>query len=111
MSDIIVTTQAGRRITLKRPNVLAQYKLVEALGDAAENRIYLGMCIPLIYVSAIDDNPVVLPVTKLEIEGLIGRLDEDGLEAVSKGIADNFQNKDAVKSAKKSQGTQDSDKS
>ena len=105
MSDVIV--KAGERsITLRRPNVLSQYRLVEALGDAAENRVYLMMCVPLLYVAAIDDAPVLQPRTKLEIEGIIQCLEEDGLQAVQDGIRDHFQTSaTAVESAKKSQGT------
>lgn len=98
---IIVTTPAGKAIEIKRPHVLAQYRLVESIGESAENRVYLNMCIPLMWVASIDGNPVPQPTTKLQIEGLISRLDEDGIAAVSKGIEEHFAAKNDAGVAKK----------
>ena len=98
---IHVTAANGKVIGIKRPNVLAQYKLVDAIGESAENRIYLNMCIPLMWVVSIDGNPVPQPTSKLQIEGLVARLDEDGISAVSKGIEEHFTRKNEVGSAKK----------
>jgi hypothetical protein len=96
-----VTSTGGKVIGIKRPNVLAQYKLVDAIGDSAENRIYLNMCIPLMWVASIDDVPVPQPTSKLQIEGLVTRLDDDGISAVSKGIEEHFTRKNEVGTAKK----------
>jgi hypothetical protein len=100
-SGAFAATAGGKAITIKRPHVLAQYKLVEAIGDSAENRVYLNMCIPLMWVAAIDGNPVPQPNTKLQIEGLISRLDEEGISAVSKDIDLHFSRKSEVAVAKK----------
>ena len=98
---VVVTSAGGKAIGIKRPHVLSQYKLVDAIGDSAENRVYLNMCIPLMWVASIDGNPVPQPTTKLQIEGLISRLDEDGITAVSKGIDEHFSRKNEVAAAKK----------
>ncbi|MDR3480424.1 MAG: hypothetical protein P4L91_06875 [Burkholderiaceae bacterium] len=98
---VVVTTASGKAIGIKRPHVLAQYKLVDAIGDSAENRVYLNMCIPLMWVASIDGNPVPQPTTKLQIEGLISRLDEEGITAVSRGIDEHFSRKNEVAAAKK----------
>jgi hypothetical protein len=98
---VVVTTAGGKAIGIKRPHVLAQYKLVDAIGDSAENRVYLNMCIPLMWVASIDGNPVPQPSTKLQIEGLISRLDEEGITAVSRGIDEHFSRKNEVAAAKK----------
>ncbi len=84
--EVVVTDAQGRKITLKKPGILAQYRLVEALGAerADNNRLYM-MVMPLTYVAAIDGDPVVLPANYLQMEALIQRLDEAGLEAVMKG--------------------------
>jgi hypothetical protein len=63
MSDHIVTSASGKKITLKRPEVLAQLRLVDAIGDSASNRVYLAMCLPLMYVADIDGVPVHLPAS------------------------------------------------
>lgn len=81
----------GRRITLKKPPVLAQYRLIEVAGaETAKNEVYMGMVLPLIFVVAIDDDPVLQPKTKLELEFLIQRLDEDGIAAVMEGCKTHF---------------------
>lgn len=73
----------GRKIHLRKPGVLAQYRLVEMLGDhAASNDRYMGMVAPLMYISQIDDDDAITITTKTELEALIQRLGEEGLDAV-----------------------------
>jgi hypothetical protein len=88
--EATVTDARGRAITLRKPGVLAQYRLVEAIGDSAANQVYMGMVLPLIFVTAIDGLPVSMPSNKAQIEALISRLDEDGIAAVSQGVLDHF---------------------
>lgn len=90
ISATTVTDSAGRKITLKKPGVLAQYRLIEALGDTAKNEVYMAMAMPLIYVSEIDGDSVILPSTKIQVEALIQRLDEHGIQAVIQGMQENF---------------------
>lgn len=113
MAEIKVKTASGREITLKRPQVLAQLRLVDAIGESAANRVYLGMCMPLIYVAAIDGVEVPALETKKQVEALFQRLDEDGLDALNASIAENFgrDEKAEAERAKKSQGTPGSAKS
>ena len=92
--SIVVVDARGRQITLRKPGVLGQFRLVEALGKTAENIVYLNMALPIIFVAAIDGEPVIPPATKLEIEALLQRLDEDGLEAVEKGAAQHWRRSD-----------------
>lgn len=82
MLEETVTDARGRRLHMRKPGVLAQYRLTEALGDLASNDRYAQMCLPLIYLGSIDDEPIFMPKSKLEIEALIQRLDEDGLQVV-----------------------------
>ncbi len=77
----------GRTLTLKKPALLVQFRLTEAMGpEAAENGAYRAMCLPLMWVTAIDGEPVNQPSTKAEIEALIQRLDDDGFLAIQAGI-------------------------
>lgn len=90
------TTDArGRVITLRKPAVLTQFRLVEALGDTAKNETYVAMVMPIIFVSEIDGDTVLLPAKKSEIEALIQRLDEDGLNAVMTAVKEHFGTPDA----------------
>ena len=90
LAEVTVQAASGLNITLKKPGVLAQFRLIEALGDTAENRTYTSMVLPLIYVAAIDGDPVYPPNSKVEVEALIQRLDDDGLAAVAKGVQAHF---------------------
>jgi hypothetical protein len=85
-----VVDAKGRVITLKKPGILAQYRLIEALGDASKNETYVAMCIPLLYVAAVDSDPVTPLSNKMLVEALIQRMDDAGIEAVMKGVRDHF---------------------
>lgn len=88
---VTVQDAKGRTIHMQKPGVLAQYRLVEAVGnEAAKNEMYMAMVMPLIYVFQIDDDPVVQPSTKLQVDALIQRLDEDGIAAVMAAIEEHF---------------------
>lgn len=82
MQDEVVTDERGRQLKMRKPGVLAQYRLIEALGDLASNQTYMQMVNPLLYLGAIDGDLVMLPSNKREVEALIQRLDDDGLGAV-----------------------------
>lgn len=88
--SFVVTDAKGRSITLKKPGVLSQFRLIEALGDTAKNSVYTAMVIPIIFVTDIDGDPIPQPQSKREIEALIQRLDDEGIEAVSNGVMENF---------------------
>lgn len=80
----------GRTITLKKPGILTQYRLVEMMGESAANETYMNMVLPVLFVSAIDGEAVMTPNSKREVEALIQRLDEDGIAAVVNGVQDHF---------------------
>jgi hypothetical protein len=88
--EVTVTDSDGKRIGLKKPGVLAQFRMVKAMGADASNEIYAQMVMPLIFVTSIDDEPVLMPQNTLQIEALIARLDNSGIEAVMTGVRDNF---------------------
>ena len=90
LAEVVVTDANGRSIKLKKPGVLAQYRLVEALGDTAKNEMYRAMVMPLLYVAEINGEAVFPLTSKSQIEALIQQLDEAGIEAVSEGALANF---------------------
>lgn len=85
-----VTDSQGRVIKIKKPGVLSQYRLIEALGDSAQNQTYMAMVLPLIYVTAIDDLAVHQPKSKMQVEAIIQQLDEHGIEAVMRHVQETF---------------------
>ncbi len=89
-AEVTVTDAKGRVITLKKPGVLSQYRIVEVAADSAKNEVYMRMIMPLIYVTDIDGEAVYQPINKLQLEALIQRLDEHGVNAVMDGVLKNF---------------------
>lgn len=87
LKEILVTDERGRKILLKKPKTLDLFRLIEILGSAADrsNR-YVSMMHQLLYVKEIDGIPIAQISVKEELEALINRLDDDGMEAVIKGI-------------------------
>lgn len=89
-AEVSTEDALGRKITLRKPGVLAQYRLIEAIGDSASNRVYLAMVMPLNYVASIDGDPVEIPTTKRQIEALIQRLGDEGVDSVIAGVNAHF---------------------
>lgn len=90
VSEHSVQDASGRTLQLRKPGILAQYRLIEALGDAAKNQVYMGMVLPLLFVNAINGDAVPPLRTKSEVEALIQRLDDAGVEAVMSAVQQHF---------------------
>ena len=107
--DNIAIEAAGKKIELAKPDGLAALDLVGILGDKSENKVYLGMLYPLIYVAKIDGVKVNRPSSLNEARALFARLD-----GCMPAIVDAMPELDApldIKAAKKSPGTARSEKS
>jgi hypothetical protein len=103
LKETVITDGRGRKISLTTPGPLAQFRLIEAVGESAKNEVYMGMVLPLVFVSAIDGLPVPFPSTKAQLEALINRLDHDGIDAVMTAVNEMFgeQNPEADREALK----------
>jgi hypothetical protein len=88
--EFAVEDSNGRQITLKKPGILAQYRLIEMMGESAKNQVYMAMVLPILYVTAIDGAPVPPPAKKSQVEALISRLDDAGVDAVMTAINERF---------------------
>lgn len=74
----------GRQLTVRPPHALDQLRLFKAVGPAlAQNQPYLGMAMVACAVIGIDGVPVPMPANEHQIESLIQRLGDDGLQAAS----------------------------
>ena len=89
-AEVSVKDVHARVIKLKKPGILAQFRIVEVAGDSASNRVYMNMVLPLIYVTELGGEPVTQPANKLQLEALIQRLDEYGVDAVMTGVREHF---------------------
>jgi hypothetical protein len=77
------TIKAGSRtILMRKPGVLAQFNITDAMGDSSSNEALMRMVLPLIYIGEIDGEPVPPPQNRLQVDALITRLDDDGITAV-----------------------------
>lgn len=86
---IVIETPNGFSVTLRKPGILSQFRLAKMLGEAAKNSVYVGMILPLTYISHINGLSVVMN-SEREIEALITRLDDDGVNAVIESVTENF---------------------
>lgn len=107
---VTLTDSEGRKLVVKRPSVLQQFRLVELLGpELGKNTMYLNMAMPCFWAQSIDGEPLYAPLTKLELEAAIERLDEHGLDKINDHILS--QPETITKAGLKNEsGTQASDK-
>ncbi len=101
-NEILIQDKRGRTIGIKKPNFRAQFTLAKVLGDDAKNDMLRGMYFPLYYISSIEGLPNTFVNTRLDLDGLIDRLDEDGYSAVTTALLEHFgdqliQNEEATK--------------
>jgi len=77
-----VTDAEGRRLKVQRPTVLDKLRLFKAVGpDMAQNPPYLGLALTACAVKFMDDVPVPHPSNEQQIENLILRLGDAGMNA------------------------------
>ncbi len=83
-----VTDSEGRVLTLRRLTALDKLRLFKAAGPTlAHNHLWLGMATLACAVIAIDDVPVPPPANEAQIEALVARLGDPGLNAVAAVLA------------------------
>jgi hypothetical protein len=88
-NQVEVTDKSGRRIVVRRLNALEKMRLSKIAGaDGAANPTYFGYVILAASVASINGEPEEFPMTPRAIEALISQLDDDGLAAVSEGVAE-----------------------
>ena len=75
-------------LTIRRMAALDRLRLFKAVGPSlAHNAPYLGMAMLASSVTAIDDVPVPVPTTELQLEALIGKLGDSGIAAVASALS------------------------
>lgn len=90
-AEVVVDVEDGRKVTLRRPGVLAQFKMIEMLGgEAAANSVFVNMVFPVTYVVAVDGEAVPRITTRPQLDALIQQLDEAGIKAVMNGVQLHF---------------------
>lgn len=86
----IVTDARGRQIGIKKLGPLDKMRLLKAAGPVnSKNDQYMGYAALAASVTAIDGSPEGFPGSEAQLEAMVGRLDEDGLDAVAEGFKAN----------------------
>lgn len=85
MSDAPVLTDAkGRRLVLRQLTVMAQVKLLRAIGpEQSQNAPYVNIVQAAASVAEVDGVPLPFPANERMIDAAIERLGDDGLMAVA----------------------------
>ena len=82
MPDVI-TDASGRKIGLRKLNVLDQVKLLRAVGpDQARNQPYVEIVTMSASVADIDGVPLIIPTNERQIDAAIGRIGDEGFAAL-----------------------------
>ena len=77
----------GRRLEVRRLTALDKLRLFKVAGPSlSQNEMWLGMAMLAYSVAAIDDIPLPIPVSELQIEALVGRLGDAGISAVAQAL-------------------------
>ena len=83
-----VTDSRGRTIKIKKLSALDRMRLFRAMGAVhAENRMAAAYASAAAAVTELEGTHVPSPINELQLDAIVGRLDEDGLEAVVNGLA------------------------
>ena len=98
-----VVDSKGRMIKVKKLSALDRVKLFRALGATdSENRMLGSYANTAASVVELEGAPVPFPSTSLQLDALIGRLDEHGLEAAIRGLIAVSVDQDVGQAAKNS---------
>jgi hypothetical protein len=78
-----VRDSTGRLIKVRKLSALDRVRLFRAMGSVdAENRMLSSYASTAAAVTELDSHAIPFPSTSLQLDAIIGRLDEHGLEAV-----------------------------
>jgi hypothetical protein len=93
----ILTDTKGRTITVQRPELLAEFDFIEAIGPKlSANHTWVQMAMQCIYVREIDGLRVSKPSTEAAVKALVVRLGHEGFEAIGKWVVDRAEAMQAV---------------
>lgn len=87
-AEEFVTDSRGRTIGVRKLKVLERIGMLKLIGQGNnDNLLYVSSVSPAFLVTSIDGDPVIKPATDRQLDALLLRLDEEGLEAVTNWMA------------------------
>jgi hypothetical protein len=86
-SVVTVTDKQGRSIEVKKLKPIERMRMLQLIGpDNATNGPYLGYATLAFSVTKIDGDALPRPSNIAGLEGIVTRLDQDGLDAVGEAF-------------------------
>lgn len=85
-AEYTVTDDRGRKLTLKKPGILKRLNLIKIVGEHAANAMYWVNVAPVLYLAAIDGEAVAQPISQMQLDALLQRLDDEGITAIVQGV-------------------------
>jgi hypothetical protein len=83
--------ERGRSIGVKKLSPLDRMRLFKALGgQLSANEVYMGYAALAASVTEIDGEPVAPPITERQLEAMVSRLGDEGLNAVGAAVKSYF---------------------
>lgn len=90
-----VVDSLGRKLTVRSLTALDKLRLFKAAGpELSRNEPWLALAALASSVTSIDDVPIPFPAHEIQIEALVAKLDEPGLEAIAKNLEASFDQDD-----------------
>jgi len=87
----VCTDKDGRTIGIKKLGPVERMRMFSIIGaENARNDAYLSIAALAFLVVEMDGAPVVRPGNMLQLEGLVSRLGDNGLEAIAIEAAERF---------------------
>lgn len=100
-ATITITDDNGREIEIRKLKPIDQLRMLEIIGpENSNNGPYLGYAVFAYSVTKLDGQPIPRVSSKLALEAIVTRLDEAGINAVSKGFKQLYADDDAIELAK-----------
>ncbi|QEH36504.1 hypothetical protein OJF2_50880 [Aquisphaera giovannonii] len=85
---ILVTDTLGRSLGVRKMLLLDRMRMFEVIGpENSKNEAYVGYSALAFSVVSIDGDPVARPANKIQLEALVQRLGDEGIEAVAEHFA------------------------
>ena len=96
-SQIFRDPEDPRKIGIRQPEILSQFRLYEAAGpDLSQNPAWINGATLLTYMVELDGVAVRQPATKREIEAMLTRLGTAGFTTLAGLIAKHFGSGDGI---------------
>ena len=100
-----ITDSRGRILRWKLPTFLEQVRMIRAIGaEQSSNQVYVQMVTIACSIVSIDGAPQPKPTNEVQIDGIIERLGDEGVAAISAYMRRSAAERSAAEAAAVSNG-------